>query len=258
MKRFFYWLVKIWSDLSIILIISDDDNFGTFDMIKRKTESSPSKPRYSMMMISLGPERHYFLTYKDAKLSFHFALGLESLYDPGNVDVKTERYNLNHLTSLDINSKELEKEMLCYKIAQHEARIDSAQSKINLYSTVFIAAIPLAIVLLRLKVPLELPTDILSWLYLVDILYLGYTLLNITLYLLKAIAVSGRRSSKFSSVKNAVINQKINELVASYYYDFLQLQNKADLYVAYVLNVEQWIKALLVLAIFFGLLNGCK
>lgn len=87
----------------------------------------------------------------------------------------------------------------------------------------------------------------LPFLLVLGIFFMVYSLVNICAYVFKAIKVQGIRKSTFSDLRAS--QKKDKEILVQYQYDWQQLKTKAQLFVSYVLNLQEWIILVLSLAV---------
>lgn len=244
-------LLWIWSHTPV-LSLSDDSNFGT--LIKKEKGENDIIPflkryilRFSLINIILGDNIWYFITFNisDKKVSFIHKLSLEKMEGNSISCEKSnqlkERYVL-HLNELNEQERDIEKEALCYHINGQEQRLALSIDKLNIYATIILTIIPLLLAIIEWKSIMYLP-----WYVILCIAMLVYILLNICIYIFRGIKVQAICKSTFSELKTSP--KKKIEQIAQYYYDWQQLKYKADLFVSFVANVQQWVKALMLIAI---------
>lgn len=75
----------------------------------------------------------------------------------------------------------------------------------------------------------------------------AYGLLNICIYIFRTIKVCGIKKSSFSDLRKSSNRKK--EIVVQYQYDWQQLKYKAQLFVSFVLNMQEWVVVLLILTV---------
>lgn len=149
------------------------------------------------------------------------------------------KQHIEHLSNEDLA---VEKEKLCYLIQNEEQRISSSVDKINIYASIILTVFPLVLAVIDLKRIITLP-----FLLVLGIFFMVYSLVNICAYVFKAIKVQGIRKSTFSDLRAS--QKKDKEILVQYQYDWQQLKTKAQLFVSYVLNLQEWIILVLSLAV---------
>ena len=79
------------------------------------------------------------------------------------------------------------------------------------------------------------------------IVFACYSILNICLLFFGTIKVGGISKSTFRELK--ADEDKKRKIVFQYYYDWQHLKYKANLFVSYVLNFQEWMVLLIVLVV---------
>ncbi len=155
-----------------------------------------------------------------------------------------QRYK-EHIDNLDTEDLIIEKEKLCYHIQSEEKRIDTSIDKLNIYATIVLTVLPLVLAVIDLKkiVYLSMPLFL-------GVFFIVYVLLNICIYIFRVIKVRGMMKSSFSDLR--LSEQKDKEILLQYQYDWQQLKCKAQLFVSFLLNLQEWVISLLVLMICFS------
>lgn len=67
------------------------------------------------------------------------------------------------------------------------------------------------------------------------------------IYIFRTIKVHGIKKSSFSDLRESSDRKK--EIVMQYQYDWQQLKYKAQLFVSFVLNLQEWVVVLLILTV---------
>ena len=223
--------------------LSDDDNFATIDVGKFKEKKWLL--RISLINIMLGDSILYLLTYdmKKKKLDFYTVLSLKDmesiLLTDENIDDIQERFK-EHIKDLSDEDLAIEKEKLCYLIENENQRISSSVNKINIYATIILTVLPLSLAIIDLEVIITL-----HFLLILGIILMVYSLVNICIYVFSAVKVQGISKSTFKDLSES--QEKNKEILVQYQYDWQQLKYKAQLFVSYVLNVQEWVILIMVL-----------
>lgn len=225
--------------------LSDDDNFATIDGEKFKEKKRLL--RISVINIMLGDSILYLLTYDMKKKKFDFYTVL-SLKDKGsilltdeNIDDIQERFK-EHIKDLSDEDLAIEKEKLCYLIENENQRISSSVNKINIYATIILTVLPLMLAIIDLKVIITLHSTLI-----LGIILMVYSLINICVYVFSAVKVQGISKSTFKDLRES--QEKNKKIVVQYQYDWQQLRKKAQLFVSYVLNLQEWVNLIIVLMV---------
>lgn len=238
-------ILWIWSHLPIVSL-SDDENFATLKLEKIKNRSVHF--RFSLLNLMLGDRIIYIITYdvKERKPKLMHFLCLENMDGILLTDEKIEgiqdRFR-EHIKFLQDDELEVEKESLCYHIQTEEQRISTSMDKLNIYATIILTIIPLILAILDLKKIITL-----SFPLLIGVILLIYALINICFYVFGAIKIQGIKKSTFGDLRSS--ETKKREILVQYQYDWQQLKYKAQLFVSFVLNLQEWVIAILVLAAF--------
>ena len=79
------------------------------------------------------------------------------------------------------------------------------------------------------------------------IILIVYSLINICVYVFSAVKVQGISKSTFNDLRES--QEKNKKIVVQYQYDWQQLRYKAQLFVSYVLNLQEWVNLIIVLMV---------
>lgn len=235
-------LLGIWSHFPIICL-SDDDNFANVKIENIRK----SHLRISLLNVMLGDNIVYVLSYdlRERKFSIVKVLQLvdikENCLEDEEINLIQDRFK-KHIAGLSDEDLEIEKEKLLYHIEQEEQRINTSIDKINIYATIILTVIPIVSALIDFKVVKELPVflQVMIWIAV-------YALINICIYIFRTLKVRGIKKSRFSDLRESTDRKK--EIVVQYQYDWQQLKYKAQLFVSFVLNLQEWIVFILILII---------
>lgn len=195
----------------------------------------------------LGDSALYFITFdfKERKLAFVKILHLQDMdgivLTEEKINSIQERFR-QHIENLGDADLAVEKEKLCYLIQNEDQRISASVDKINIYATIILTVLPLVLAVIDLKAIIALP-----FLLVVGIVLMIYSLANICTYVFKAIKVQGISKSTFSDLRES--QKKEKEILLQYQYDWQQLKYKAQLFVSYVLNLQEWVILILFLTV---------
>ncbi|MDY0236907.1 MAG: hypothetical protein RBR71_12850 [Gudongella sp.] len=242
MKNIINIILWIWSH-SPILALSEDDNYATLDINRIKDANL----RFSLLNIMLGDIVIYFITmnFKDKKLKLFYILKLEQITSfvltEEKIDAIQERYR-QHIEKTSQEDLAIEKESLIYHIQNQEQRINSSIEKMNIYTTIILTIIPLLLVFMDFNVILKLPIFLK-----IIVGIIVYGVLNICIYIFRAIKVKSISKSSFGDLRKSTDKEK--KINLQYQYDWQQLKYKADLFVSFILNVQEWIILVLILSL---------
>ncbi|HFL3259432.1 TPA: hypothetical protein ACG3I5_003098 [Clostridioides difficile] len=218
---------------SPILCLSDDNNFGTNE---KGYENFNTRIRMSVFSFYFGTDRYYFITYKKGKGSkIKHKLDFIDYYiftdsEENRVITKQQNY-LNNAQYIDID-----KEFILYLIQNETNRKNNAYNKINTYTTIILAIIPLIIIFFKPKIFIDARLVIK-----ILIILLLYILVNIGLFILQSNKVGVNGRSTYNSLKLSTDKEK--KIIESYYFDWQHLKRESDRIVGFVKNIEGYIKA---------------
>ena len=234
--------------------LSDDDNFATIE--GEKFSKKECHLRISLINIMLGDSILYLITFdiKEKKSNFYTVLSLKDiegiLLTDEHIDDIQERFK-EHIKDLSDEDLAIEKEKLCYLIENENQRISSSVNKINIYATIILTVLPLALAIIDLKVILTL-----HFLLILGIILMIYSLVNICVYVFSAVKVQGINKSAFKDLRES--QEKNKEILVQYQYDWQQLRYKAQLFVSYVLNLQEWVILIMILAVGISIGITCQ
>ena len=230
---------------SPLLCFSDDDNFATIDFEKLKKKKCHM--RVSIINIMFGDSILYLITFdiKRKKFEPYKLLNLKEM--EGILLTEEHIYEIQgrfrqHIIELTDEELAVEKEKLCYLIENENQRISSSVNKINIYATIILTVLPLMLAIIDLKVIITLHSTLI-----LGIILMVYSLINICVYVFSAVKVQGISKSTFNDLRES--QEKNKKIVVQYQYDWQQLRKKAQLFVSYVLNLQEWVNLIIVLMV---------
>lgn len=235
----FLWIWSHWP----VICLSDDDYFATLKLENIRN----AHLRFSILNIMLGDSIIYVFSYELKEKVFSFIKILRLTEISGNIledekiDQIQNRFRM-HIAELSNDDLETEKEKLLYHIEREEQRISTSVDKINIYATIILTVIPIIMALIDLDAIKEL-----SVIIQVMICIAVYGLVNICIYIFRTIKVRGTKKSSFSDLRESSDRKK--EVVVQYQYDWQQLKYNAQLFVSFVLNLQEWVVVLLILTV---------
>lgn len=240
-------ILFIWA-YSPFLALTDDMGFLT-------ANKNAVKHEYYLSIISLlfGEIKIQFLSFPvkqpGKKIVLYRAKHLSDMSVFHLEEVKENQLETdyrNHYDSLlnDIE-RDTEKEALLRHLYDEQARVDISYNKMNAFTTIIVAVIPIAIALLDWNTVFSL-----NLLGIVIFLCLIYANINLCAWIFQAINVRSFMASTFSDLKNSADKRK--EQNWQIYYDWQQSRRKADMYVSFVMHTKIWMVAVIILTITFS------
>ncbi len=156
-----------------------------------------------------------------------------------------EGYKNHYDTLTEASDIDIEKESLLRHLADEKSRVDISYNKMNVFTSIILAVIPIAIALINWDA-----IFLLNMLGLLILVCLIYATVNLCAWIFQAINVRGVMESGFCDLKNSLNKQK--EQNWQIYYDWQQSKRKADMYVSFVMNTKIWIITVIILTIVFS------
>lgn len=150
-----------------------------------------------------------------------------------------------HYESLRKDERDIEKEALLRQLSNQQSRIDTSYNKINAFTTIIVAIIPIAVTFIDRETILSL--NIFGKIIFTLLIYAN---VNLCAWIFQAINVRGYMTSSFKDLKESKNKEK--EQVWQIYYDWQQAKRKADMFVSFVIYTKIWIIAVIVLTIIFS------
>lgn len=242
LKNIINIILWLWSHCPVACL-SNDDEFATLKI----EDINKAHLRFSVINIMLGDSIVYILSFDIKERKFALLKMLQLVEIDGNslednrIDQIQSTFR-EHIEGLSDDDLEIEKEKLIYHIEREEQRIDTSVDKINIYATIILTVIPIVMALIDFGTIKEL-----SVVLQVMICIAIYGLLNICIFVFRTIKVRGIKKSTFSDLRNSTDRKK--EIVVQYQYDWQQLKYKAQLFVSFVINLQEWVIFILLLTI---------
>ena len=156
----------------------------------------------------------------------------------------------NHISSLNSADLCIEKEALCRKIENDNARINKSDIKLNIYSAIVLAII--SIINFKTFISFSFDFSKKNILILLNIYYFT----NICAIIIQNIKVKGFLTSKIKDLETA--QQKDKFYLEQLYYDSYFVSEKAQLFVSYICRIYDYIQILIIIMILIfsiGLFN---
>lgn len=208
---------------------------------------------FSIISILFGEKKIQFFSFPIKQPEKKMILfRVKQLSDMGAFDITDEKANQletdykNHYNLLtDEIDKEIEKESLLRHLSDEQSRVDISYNKMNAFTTIVVAVIPIAIALVNWDAIFSL-----NLLGIFIFIWLIYANVNLCAWIFQAINVRGFKASSFGDLKNN--SNKRREQNWQIYYDWQQSRRKADMYVSFVMYTKIWIITVILLTIAFS------
>lgn len=239
-------LLRIWAYLPIFALT---DDLGFLDAIP---DAEDHEYYLSLINILFGEIKYQFMSFpikqpekkivifRSKRLSEmkRFALSVEKRNE------LEENYK-KHYNLLRDCERSIEKEELVRKLSEQQARIDTSYNKINAFTTIILAIIPIIITLADKEKMASLNN-----IEIIVFVILLYAIINLCTWIFQAINVRGFNTSKFSDLKKSM--NKGKEQNWQIYYDWQETKRKADMFVSFVIYIKQWIITVIILMTIFS------
>ena len=157
---------------------------------------------------------------------------------------KLENDYKQHYDTLSKNDKTIEKEELLRHLEEQESRIETSFNKINAFTTIIVAVIPILITLFDWSKLGSIDT-----VNKIVFAVLIYANINLCAWVFQANNVRGIEKSAFRDLKNS--KEKSKEQNWQIYFDWQQIMKKADMYVSFVMYIKTWVLIVIFVSIIF-------
>ena len=246
-KDFWYFLINyiflIWAH-SPILSLTSDSNFTNLHF-----PGSNKNIRISFLSIYFGEYVFHIFTWNFHEKNFRLIKKL-SLSGLKTFNTDDESYEFqqkktdfkNHISSLNSADLCIEKEALCRKIENDNARINKSDIKLNIYSAIVLAII--SIINFKTFISFSFDFSIKNILILLNI----YFFTNICAIIIQNIKVKGFLTSKIEDLETA--QQKDKFYLEQLYYDSYFVAEKARLFVSYICRIYDYVQILIIIMVF--------
>lgn len=240
-------LLGIWAYLPV-LALTDDLGFLT-----AIPNSKEHEYYISLINILFGEKKYQFISFpirQSEKRMIMFRV--KRLSEISGFTLSEEKENeleknyKDHYDQLNAYECDIEKEALAQKLTEQQYRIDTSYNKINVFTTIILAIIPILITFVNKEKLISLNIQ-----GLIIFVMLVYSMVNLCAWIFQAINVRGFKSSSFADLKNSM--DKGKEQNWQMYYDWQQKRRKADMFVSFVIYIKQWITAVIILEILFSI-----
>lgn len=254
-KDFWYFLINyiflIWAHSPIIPLTSDT-NFPNLHFPEKNKNI-----RLSLFSFYFGEYAFYFMSWSFSEKNFRLLkkLSLSNLKafntDDDSPEFKQKINDFrNYISSLNSADICIEKEALCRKIENDNARINKNDIKLNIYSAIVLAII--SIINFKTFISFSFDFSIKNILILLNIYYFT----NICAIIIQNIKVKGFLTSKIEDLETA--QQKDKFYLEQLYYDSYFVSEKARLFVSYICRIYDYVQILIIIMVLIfsiGLLN---
>lgn len=149
-----------------------------------------------------------------------------------------------HFDSLCNKDQNIEKEALLQHLSDEKARIETSYNKINAFTTIIIAVIPITIALIDINTIKGL--SLIGWIFFAILIY---AYINLCAWILQANSVRSFQASAFRILKKS--KNKAKEYNWQIYYDWQQMKPKANMYVSFVRYIKEWVVIVIIITILF-------
>lgn len=239
-------LLGIWAYLPIFAL-TDDLGFLTANL-----GSQQHKYYFSLISILLGEKKIQFVSIpikqSGEKLILFRVKQLSKMDVFALSEEKKNELKRNykeHFDSLRKKERTIEKEALLRQLSDQQSRIDTSYNKINAFTTIIVAIIPLAVAFIDKEMLTQL--NILGKAIFILLIYAN---INLCTWIFQAIKVRGYETSSFRDLKESADKEK--EQNWQIYYDWQQTRRKADMFVSFVIYVKHWIVVVILLTVIFS------
>ena len=240
-----FWF--IWAYIPVFAL-TDDSGFLTADR-----NISQHEYYFSVISLLFGEKKIQFLSFpikQPGKKIVWFRV--KKLSDMDRFKLTEAKANeletkyKEHYDSLGKDTdKEIEKEALLRHLSDEQTRVDISYNKMNAFTTIILAVIPIAITLVNWDTIFSL-----NLLGIFIFAWLIYANVNLCAWIFQVINVRGFMASSFGDLKNSL--DKGKEQNWQIYYDWQQSKRKADMYVSFVMHTKVWIIIVIILTITFS------
>lgn len=258
-------LLGIWAYLPLFALTDDKQFLAAKYKQEAEQKSEPEKEaeqepkqepkhRYYFSLISIlfGEMKIQFFSIpikqSGKKFSIFRIVRLSEMENFMLPDKKAEELEKNykiHFSSLEEKEQDIEKEALMQHLAEEKSRIETSYNKINAFTTIIVAVIPIAITFVDRNTIKTL--GILGWIVFAILIYAN---VNLCAWIFQAINVRSFMTSSFGDLKDS--KEKKKEYNWQIYYDWQQMKRKADMYVSFVKYTKVWIIAVIIFTIVFS------
>lgn len=240
-------LLKIWAYLPVFAV-TDDLGFLT-----PNPGSTQHKYYFSLISILFGEKKFQFVSFPIKQPNEKIVLfrvqqlsKMEAFVLSETKENELKRNYKTHYESLSDEDQNIEKEALLRHLSDQQSRIETSYDKINAFTTIIVAVIPIAITFIDRETIISL-----NVLGKVIFILLIYAVVNLCAWIFQSTNVRGFMRSSFSDLK--VSNNKAEEQNWQIYYDWQQARRNADMFVSFVKYTKGWMIAVIILTVIFSM-----
>lgn len=241
-------LLNIWAYLPVFAL-TDDVGFLT----SRHGSEQSHRYYFSLISILFGEKKIQLISFPIKQPGEKIILfRIKRLSEMDNFtlsDEKAEQLETDyksHFSLLDDTDQNIEKEALLRHLSEQKSRIEISYNKINAFTTIIVAVIPIAIAFIDWNTIKSL-----NVIGMVVFVLLIYANVNLCAWIFQAINVRGFMASSFGDLKKS--EDKTKEQNWQIYYDWQQTKRKADMYVSFVKYTKVWIISVIILTVVFSI-----
>ena len=246
------FILKFWGYIPI-LSLSDDNDYPDIHLSVDKENNKNICPRFSFINIMFGAVCIRIISFAFKPLHFDLikvnSMSELKQFNLSDKEIKSklDKYK-KHYKKLNKKAKYIEKESLIRHLNDEKDRISISLSKVNMFSSfvlMILALVPITNLSKYLDYGLQVK---------IILIFEIYVLLNLLFLVMQTFEVKNHCMSKFSDLKNSSNKQKDTEYCVQIYYDWQQNIKKAELFVSYVLQFQEWIKIGIIISIMLAIL----
>ena len=245
------WFIGVLKNISAYLpIFSLTDDLGF--LTNNRGFDQPHKYYLSLINILFGERKMQFLSIPIKQPGEKVILfRIKRLSEIDAFVLSEEKVNQletnykSHYSSLTEAEQNIEKEALLRHLSDQQSRIETSYNKINAFTTIIVAIIPIAITFID--------WDTIKSMGVIDMIVfilLIYANVNLCAWIFQAINVRAFAASTVGDLKNS--DEKAKEQNWQIYYDWQQTKRKADMFVTFVMYTKVWILAVIILTVIFS------
>lgn len=240
-------LLKIWAYLPVFAL-TDDLGFLT-----PSPNGMQHKYYFSLISILFGEKKFQFMSFPikqpDEKIVLFRVKQLSKIETFVLSKEKENELQTNykmHYESLQDEDQDIEKEALLRHLSDQQSRIETSYNKINAFTTIIVAVIPIAITFIDRET-----IESINILGRIIFILLVYAIVNLCAWIFQATNVRGFTRSSFADLKES--NNKAEEQNWQIYYDWQQARRNADMFVSFVKYTKGWIISVIILTVIFSI-----
>lgn len=240
-------ILKIWAYLPIFAV-TDDLGF-----LAPSSDSKKHEYFFSLISILFGEKKFQFISFpikqQNKKIILFRVKQLSKMerFELSEEKEKTKKWEYKeHYNSLRAKDQNIEKESLLRHLSDEQYRIDISYNKINAFTAIIVAIIPIAIAFIDRETLISL--NIIGKVF---FLLLVYAIVNLCAWIFQATNVRGFKRSSWEDLKKSI--NKAEKQYWQIYYDWQQTKRNADMYVSFVQYIKKWMVTVIILTVIFSI-----